>query len=138
MVGAQALRLVGRRQRASGPARTCPTSSADKRARLRARPKAPKAEEALRGDEPFIMQADGRGWLFAPTGLIDGPFPTHYEPHESPFSNPLYGQQANPARDAVRRDRTTPTTRRRRAGRGRLPVRDDAPTGSPSTTRRAA
>jgi formate dehydrogenase major subunit len=57
-----------------------------------------EAEKALRGDEPFIMQADGRGWLFVPSGLTDGPFPTHYEPHESPFRNPLYGQQANPAR----------------------------------------
>jgi formate dehydrogenase major subunit len=53
---------------------------------------------ALRGDDPFIMQADGKGWLFAPAGLADGPLPTHYEPHESPFTNPLYSQQANPAR----------------------------------------
>ena len=57
-----------------------------------------RADQALRGDEPFIMQADGRGWLFAPSGLKDGPLPTHYEPHESPFRNPLYSQQANPAR----------------------------------------
>jgi formate dehydrogenase major subunit len=61
-------------------------------------PEGAKAEEALRGDEPFVMQADGRGWLFVPRGLTDGPFPTHYEPHESPFRNPLYGQQANPTR----------------------------------------
>src|SRR4051794_6040319 len=53
--------------------------------------------EALRGDEPFIMQADGRGWLFVPSGLADGPFPTHYEPHESPLDNPLYSWRANPA-----------------------------------------
>ena len=61
-------------------------------------PEGAKAGEALRGDEPFIMQADGLGWLYVPSGLQDGPFPTHYEPNESPFSNPLYGQQANPAR----------------------------------------
>ena len=54
--------------------------------------------DALRGDDPFIMQADGKGWLFAPDGLVDGPFPTHYEPHESPVDNPLYGVQANPTR----------------------------------------
>jgi formate dehydrogenase major subunit len=54
--------------------------------------------EALRGDDPFIMQADGKGWLFAPTGLADGPLPTHYEPHESPVRNLLYGQQGNPTR----------------------------------------
>jgi formate dehydrogenase major subunit len=62
-----------------------------------------RAEKALRGDEPFIMQADGRGWLFVPSGLVDGPFPTHYEPHESPFRNPLYGQHANPAREQYHR-----------------------------------
>jgi formate dehydrogenase major subunit len=53
---------------------------------------------ALRGDDPFIMQADGKAWLFAPAGVIDGPLPTHYEPHESPVRNPLYGQQSNPTR----------------------------------------
>ncbi len=61
------------------------------------------AQKALRGDEPFIMQGDGRAWLFAPNGLVDGPFPTHYEPHESPFDNPLYGQRANPVREEYRR-----------------------------------
>jgi formate dehydrogenase major subunit len=61
-------------------------------------PDGAKAEEAINGDHPFIMQADGRAWLFAPSGLVDGPFPTHYEPHESPFANPLYGRRANPAR----------------------------------------
>ncbi|OLF17271.1 formate dehydrogenase [Actinophytocola xanthii] len=54
--------------------------------------------EALRGDDPFIMQADGKAWLFAPSGLVDGPLPTHYEPHESPVRNLLYGQQGSPAR----------------------------------------
>jgi formate dehydrogenase major subunit len=54
--------------------------------------------EALRGDDPFIMMPDGKGWLFAPAGLADGPLPTHYEPHESPMRNLFYGQQANPVR----------------------------------------
>jgi len=53
---------------------------------------------ALAGDDPFVMQADGKGWLFAPRGLVDGPLPTHYEPQESPVTNPLYGQQQNPPR----------------------------------------
>ncbi|MBE1462655.1 formate dehydrogenase major subunit [Kibdelosporangium phytohabitans] len=55
-----------------------------------------KAQDGLGGDDPFIMQTDGKAWLFAPAGLADGPLPTHYEPLESPYSNPLYGQQANP------------------------------------------
>ena len=57
-----------------------------------------EAEQAIAGDHPFIMQADGRSWLFVPQGLEDGPLPTHYEPHESPFDNSLYSQRANPRR----------------------------------------
>jgi formate dehydrogenase major subunit len=30
--------------------------------------------------------------------VLDGPLPTHYEPHESPVRNPMYRQQANPTR----------------------------------------
>jgi formate dehydrogenase major subunit len=54
--------------------------------------------DALAGDDPFIMQADGRGWLYAPAGVGDGPLPTHYEPQDSPVRNPLHHQQRNPAR----------------------------------------
>jgi formate dehydrogenase major subunit len=67
---------------------------------------------ALAGDDPFIMQADGKAWLFAPAGLTDGPLPTHYEPQESPFPNLLYGQQRNPVRQLHRKsehDRFHPT-----------------------------
>ena len=51
--------------------------------------------DALSGTDPFILKADGKGWLFAPTGLVDGPFPTHYEPIESPVANALYPSQQN-------------------------------------------
>ena len=54
--------------------------------------------EAIEGDDPFVMQADGKGWLFAPSGLSDGPLPTHYEPQDSAVRNGLYDQQRNPAR----------------------------------------
>jgi formate dehydrogenase major subunit len=53
---------------------------------------------ALAGTDPFIMQADGKAWLYAPAGLVDGPLPAHYEPQDSPLPNPLYAQQRNPAR----------------------------------------
>lgn len=53
---------------------------------------------ALSGRDAFIMQADGKGWLYVPKGMVDGPLPTHYEPHESPVGNALYGQQQSPAR----------------------------------------
>lgn len=52
--------------------------------------------DAIAGDTPFIMNEDGRGWLFAPVGLKDGPLPTHYEPLESPVPNELYQQQRSP------------------------------------------
>ena len=53
--------------------------------------------DAISGDDPFIMMADGRGWLYSPSGLLDGPLPTHYEPFESPVDNALYPQLgANP------------------------------------------
>ncbi|MFI8569041.1 formate dehydrogenase [Rhodococcus sp. NPDC078407] len=54
--------------------------------------------EALSGIDPFIMQADGKGWLYTPAGVTDGPMPTHYEPQDSPIENPLYSQQRNPGR----------------------------------------
>ena len=56
---------------------------------------------ALTGTEPFIMQADGKAWLYAPAGLLDGPLPTHYEPQDSPFPNLLYRQQRNPVREVL-------------------------------------
>ncbi len=53
--------------------------------------------DALGGADPFIMQSDGKAWLFAPAGLADGPFPTHYEPTDSPVRNPLHHRQDSPA-----------------------------------------
>jgi formate dehydrogenase major subunit len=55
--------------------------------------------EALGGAKPFTLHPDGVAWLFVPSGLKDGPLPTHYEPLESPIANPLYSQDANPAAD---------------------------------------
>ena len=62
---------------------------------------------ALAGDDAFIMQSDGKGWLFAPRGMVDGPLPTHYEPQESPVANPLYPQQQSPGPGHVPAARTT-------------------------------
>jgi formate dehydrogenase major subunit len=67
-------------------------------------PEGARGGEALWGTDPFVMQADGRGWLFVPAGLTDGPLPAHYEPQDSPFSNPLYGHQRNPARQVFSRE----------------------------------
>jgi formate dehydrogenase major subunit len=67
-------------------------------------PHGAEGDEALAGDRPFILHADGTGWIWAPKGLADGPLPTHYEGLEAPVSNPIYPeQQTNPA--AMREER---------------------------------
>ena len=92
-----------------------------------------KGPDAIGGHDPFVMQTDGKAWLFAPLGLADGPMPTHYEPPESPVHNPLYAQQGNPARRRLD-DRAQP-------GQPELLARSSPTcsprTGSPSTTPRA-
>jgi formate dehydrogenase major subunit len=68
-------------------------------------PEGATGKDTISGVDPFLMQGDGKGWLFAPTGILDGPLPTHYEPQESVAENALYGQQCNPARmEWVRKD----------------------------------
>ena len=60
--------------------------------------------DAIDGDDPFIMMADGQGWLYSPSGLLDGPLPTHYEPFESPLPNLLYpDRDSDPAKLTWRR-----------------------------------
>lgn len=49
-----------------------------------------KGMDAQSGSDPFIMLSEGRGRLYTPSGLTDGPMPTHYEPVESPVNNLLY------------------------------------------------
>jgi formate dehydrogenase major subunit len=60
-------------------------------------PKGATGMDAHSGSDPFIMKSDGRGWLFAPKGIVDGPLPAHYEAAESPVHNALYQTQSNPA-----------------------------------------
>jgi len=57
---------------------------------------ATKGPDAAGFNDPFIMKTDGKGWLFG--ALNEGPFPTHYEPVESPTTNALYpDHEKNPA-----------------------------------------
>jgi formate dehydrogenase major subunit len=44
---------------------------------------------------PFVMKPHGRAHLFG-EGRVDGPFPEHYEPWESPVSNPMSSTQSDP------------------------------------------
>jgi formate dehydrogenase major subunit len=74
-----------------------PDFPADKRPDYRA-PDDAEGMDAIGGGDPFIMMPDGRAWLYSPSGLVDGPLPTHYEPLESPVPNVLYpDMDANPA-----------------------------------------
>jgi len=57
-----------------------------------------KGPDAIGGRDPFVMQTDGKAWLYVPNGLADGPLPTHYEAHESPVTNALYAQHHSPTR----------------------------------------
>lgn len=52
---------------------------------------------SLGGTDAFIMKTDGKGWTFAPSGVVDGPLPEHYEPLESPTGNILSRTNFNPA-----------------------------------------
>jgi formate dehydrogenase major subunit len=67
-----------------------------------------EGDAALAGDKPFILHADGFGWIWVPVGLNDGPLPAHYEPLESPIRNPVYPErQSNP----VAHSKTRPANR---------------------------
>jgi formate dehydrogenase major subunit len=61
-------------------------------------PDAPRAKEGplkgIGGIDAFIMNPHGRGQFFA--AIVDGPFPEHYEPFESPTKNLLSGVDNNP------------------------------------------
>jgi formate dehydrogenase major subunit len=44
---------------------------------------------------PFIMNGEGLGRLFALDQMVEGPFPEHYEPFESPSQNVLHPKVRN-------------------------------------------
>ena len=57
----------------------------------------PPMSDKEKGKLPFIMKPDGVAFLFGP-GLVDGPFPEHYEPTGKPVpNNPMSKQVTNPA-----------------------------------------
>jgi formate dehydrogenase major subunit len=65
---------------------------------------APPMANKEKGKMPFIMKADGVGAIFGP-GMVEGPFPEHYEPLEGPLAkNLISGQLLNPAVIAFKSD----------------------------------
>ncbi len=94
----------GTKKSGSGRGLDVPDFDKNKRARLSSGAWMRKGMDAIAGDKPFILHPDGVGWLFVTSGLKDGPLPTHYEPLESPFGNPLYPEHIyNPAADRKER-----------------------------------
>jgi formate dehydrogenase major subunit len=64
---------------------------------------APDAKPGVVG--PFIMNAEGAARLFALNMMREGPFPTHYEPFESPVANVIAPKiRGNPAARVFRGD----------------------------------
>jgi formate dehydrogenase major subunit len=66
-------------------------------------------EDPANGMGPFIMNAEGVARFFARTNMVEGPFPEHYEPFETPLShNPLSPDQpqalSNPAARVFKSD----------------------------------
>ena len=67
-------------------------------------------EDPANGMGPFIMNPEGVARFFAKGGLVEGPFPEHYEPFETPLAaNPLSPNQPqalnNPAARVFKEDR---------------------------------
>ena len=67
-------------------------------------------EDPANGMGPFIMNAEGVARFFARTSMVEGPFPEHYEPFESPLGyNPLSRNEpravSNPAARIFKADR---------------------------------
>ncbi len=51
-------------------------------------------EDPANGMMPFIMNPEGVARFFARKGLVEGPFPEHYEPFETPLGyNPFYPKE---------------------------------------------
>ena len=78
-----------------GPALDHPTSRTTSRPTSSPR-RTPRAWRRSRGTSRSSSTRTAWAGSARPPGLVDGPLPTHYEPHESPFANPLYAQRHEP------------------------------------------
>ena len=122
---AQEVRLVGRGAGQVDGLRR-PRLPGRQAARTTAPPEDAAGMDAIARRRP--VHHDGRrpGWLYSPSGLLDGPLPTHYEPLESPVAQPAVPRQSAPTRPPSAG--TGPTTRSTPSGDPRYPVvADDVP-----------
>jgi formate dehydrogenase-N alpha subunit len=72
--------------------------------------KHPDGSDNPAGRYSFLMKPDGQGALFS-ADLVDGPFPEHYEPLESPVLNRLSHQERNPIVKVWRKEEIGDPTR---------------------------
>ena len=77
----------------------------------------PTGMDALDGRSPYIMIADGKASLFAPSGMKEGRCRPITSRWKARFSNALYGQQSNPVANRWERPTTSLP-----AGRSTLPL----------------
>ncbi len=94
--------------------------------------------DALSGTDPFIMQADGRGWLYAPGGRGRGAAAHPLRAPGLPGAQPHAPPAAQPLAPGLRTREQSLSPRSRRPGRGRRSRSWPPPTGSPSTSPRGA
>ena len=80
----------------SGWATTCRTSPAPWRPTRRGNKDGPF--KGISGTDAFIMNPHGLGQFFA--SVLDGAFPEHYEPFESPTTEPPVKRPEQPGRQA--------------------------------------
>ena len=111
-------------RRHAGPATTCPTFPPTKAAGVPARAGARRGSTRSPVTTRSSCRPTGEGWLYAPSGLVDGPLPTHYEPEESPVRNAALRSAAQPGPQDRPHDAAQPLPPERGRGRSRgLPVR---------------
>ncbi len=103
VVRAQEVRLVGRGAGPSGSAGTCRTSRRPSRRRT-GRRRARSGRRRCAATTRSSCRPTARAGCSCRTGCRTGRCRRHYEPHESPFRNALYGQQGNPTRKVYGRD----------------------------------
>ena len=134
LVGAQALRLVGRGRRERWTGYDVPDFPVDKRPDYRAPDDGGEGMDAISGDEPFIMMGDGRAGCTRRRACSTGRCPRTTSRSSRPCPTRCTRRSARTRWPCAGSDRTTRTTPARTRATRSSPRRS----ASPSTTRPGA